>query len=326
MSMTGEGGAADSNVSPASAGSADSLLEELRRERAARLQQADLHAREAVRSARLLAVAEAFSEARTAIDVAAVVLGEGRAVLGARRGLVALVSADGAALEVIGKMAHPDEVVAVGQRLPLSEAAPLTDAVRLGTALFLDTMAIPSDRYPNLRSHLPGGEHAVIAVPLVVAGRSFGGICFGFDDAGKARRFDPAERSLVLTLARQCAQALDRACVYEEAARARAEAEAENRAKDDFLSTVSHELRTPLMSILGWANILRTRRLEPDAVVRALATIERSARTQSQLVEDILDVTRIVAQKLRLEIAPSIRPRSCARRSRSCGPRPTPSR
>jgi len=324
MIMSGEGGTGDSRGRP---DSTDSLLEELRRERTARLAAersarllAELHQREADRAAWLLAVTAAFSEARAPVDVANAVLTQGCAALGAPRGLVALLTADGAALEVLGTMAHADEGVRVGQRLPLSDAAPLTDAVRLETALFLESTAIRSDRYPNLRSPLPGGDHAVIAVPLLVAGRSLGGICFSFEDGGSAprppaetsprrgshdggvRRFDAAERSLVLTLARLCAQALDRACLYEAAAHARAEAEAANRAKDDFLSTLSHELRTPLMSILGWANILRTRKLEPEAVARALATIERSARTQSQLVEDILDVSRIVAQKLRLEI------------------------
>jgi signal transduction histidine kinase/ActR/RegA family two-component response regulator len=90
--------------------------------------------------------------------------------------------------------------------------------------------------------------------------------------------------------------------LYDAAERARADADAANRAKDHFLSTLGHELRTPLMAILGWANILRTRRLDGVAMERALRTIERNAMTQVQLIEDILDVSRIVAGKLRLEI------------------------
>ena len=102
----------------------------------------------------------------------------------------------------------------------------------------------------------------------------------------------------------QCAQAIDRARAYEAEAIARAAAEAANRTKDDFLSTLSQELRTPLTSIVGWASMLRTRIVEPAATARALETIERNARTQVQLIEDILDVSRIVAGKLRLEIRP----------------------
>ena len=85
---------------------------------------------------------------------------------------------------------------------------------------------------------------------------------------------------------------------------ARAEAEAANRSKDDFLSILSHELRTPLTSIVGWIGLLRTRDFEPETIARALETIERNARLQTQLVDDLLDVSRIMTGKLRLEISP----------------------
>jgi signal transduction histidine kinase len=83
---------------------------------------------------------------------------------------------------------------------------------------------------------------------------------------------------------------------------ARLEAEAAVRLKDEFLATVSHELRTPLSAILGWSNMLRTCRFDQPAVDRALETIERNARAQAQLVEDILDVSRIITGRLRLEL------------------------
>jgi signal transduction histidine kinase/ActR/RegA family two-component response regulator len=81
---------------------------------------------------------------------------------------------------------------------------------------------------------------------------------------------------------------------------ARLEAEAANRTKDDFLATVSHELRTPLTAILGWANLLRLGRLDARTTRRAVDAIERSANAQARLVEDLLDVTRIVAGRLQL--------------------------
>jgi hypothetical protein len=83
---------------------------------------------------------------------------------------------------------------------------------------------------------------------------------------------------------------------------ARAEAEQANRLKDEFLATVSHELRTPLTSILGWAHLMRGGQLEGDGMARALETIERNARAQAQLIEDLLDVSRIVTGKLRLDV------------------------
>ena len=84
---------------------------------------------------------------------------------------------------------------------------------------------------------------------------------------------------------------------------ARAQLEEANRSKDEFLATVSHELRTPLNAILGWTCMLRTGVIEgEDKVRRALETVERNARAQTQLVDDILDVSRIIAGKLRVQV------------------------
>jgi signal transduction histidine kinase/CheY-like chemotaxis protein len=85
---------------------------------------------------------------------------------------------------------------------------------------------------------------------------------------------------------------------------ARREAEDANRSKDEFLATVSHELRTPLTAILGWAQMLRTERLPADRVQHAIEVIERSARAQAQLIDDLLDVTRIVSNRLRIAREP----------------------
>ncbi|MCA1991593.1 MAG: PAS domain-containing protein, partial [Coleofasciculus sp. S288] len=85
---------------------------------------------------------------------------------------------------------------------------------------------------------------------------------------------------------------------------AREEAEAANRIKDEFLAVLSHELRSPLNPILGWAKLLRSRRLDEQATTRALETIERNAKLQAQLIEDLLDVSRILRGKLVLNVAP----------------------
>ncbi len=81
-----------------------------------------------------------------------------------------------------------------------------------------------------------------------------------------------------------------------------AELETANRMKDDFLATVSHELRTPLNAILGWVQIMQKHEIAPEKREHALETIERNARIQSQLIEDLLDVSRIVSNKLRLDV------------------------
>jgi PAS domain S-box-containing protein len=85
---------------------------------------------------------------------------------------------------------------------------------------------------------------------------------------------------------------------------ARAEAEAANRAKDEFLATVSHELRAPLTSMLGWTRMLRNRMLDETATQHALETIERNVGIQTRLIEDLLDVSRIITGRLRLDVRP----------------------
>jgi len=86
--------------------------------------------------------------------------------------------------------------------------------------------------------------------------------------------------------------------------RARHDAEAANRAKDEFLATLSHEIRTPLNAILGWSRMMSDGQLEPEVEEKALEAIQRNARVQAQLIDDILDVSRIISGKLKLDVRP----------------------
>jgi signal transduction histidine kinase/ActR/RegA family two-component response regulator len=88
------------------------------------------------------------------------------------------------------------------------------------------------------------------------------------------------------------------------AERARSEAEAANRIKDEFLATLSHELRTPLTSLLGWSSVLREARRDEKVLAQGLEAIDRNARVQAQLIDDLLDVSRIVSGKLNLDVRP----------------------
>jgi len=85
---------------------------------------------------------------------------------------------------------------------------------------------------------------------------------------------------------------------------ARSKAETVNQIKDEFLATLSHELRTPLNAMLGWVQLLRTRRLSSEVAARALETIERNAKAQAQLIEDLLDISRIIRGKFKLQLHP----------------------
>lgn len=97
---------------------------------------------------------------------------------------------------------------------------------------------------------------------------------------------------------------LERMQLLQRERKAREEAETANRIKDEFLAVLSHELRSPLNPILGWAQLLRSRKFSPQATEQALATIERNAKLQTRLIEDLLDVSRILQGKMVLNIAP----------------------
>jgi signal transduction histidine kinase len=131
-------------------------------------------------------------------------------------------------------------------------------------------------------------------------GRVDGVVTFGFDISAQVRA-----RRQIEALAGERAELLARAQqARAEAEAARAVAEGASRMKDEFLATVSHELRTPLNSMLGWASMLRSDTLDPPTRARALETIERSARAQSRLIEDLLDLARILQGKFVLSVGP----------------------
>lgn len=123
---------------------------------------------------------------------------------------------------------------------------------------------------------------------------------FLYDNAGEATRF----MGLFFDITDRKRVDEERELLLNRAQVARSDAEAANRLKDEFLATVSHELRTPLNAILGWATMLRVGKIDEKTSSRALETIERNARVQSQLIEDILDVSRMMTGKLGLDVRP----------------------
>jgi PAS domain S-box-containing protein len=136
---------------------------------------------------------------------------------------------------------------------------------------------------------------SAICVPLMARGRTLGAISLLCGESG--RRCGEGDLVLLQDLARDAAVAIDNARLYREAAEA-------NRIKDEFLGTLSHELRTPLNAILGWAQMLRQRQMSAEKTAVGLETIERNARLQTQMIEDLLDVSRIVSGKVCLKLFP----------------------
>jgi PAS domain S-box-containing protein len=139
------------------------------------------------------------------------------------------------------------------------------------------------------------GLSSVMIVALAAHGRMLGAITFVA--TGAARGFGTEDLALAEALSHRAAFAIDNARLYREAQEA-------NRLKDEFLATVSHELRTPLTAVIGWLHLIRSGQMDDETVERALETVERNARSQAQLIEDLLDVSRVVTGNLRLEMRP----------------------
>jgi PAS domain S-box-containing protein len=177
-------------------------------------------------------------------------------------------------------------------------------------------------RYGQLPPHhgLPAGHLPVrsyLAVPVISnTGDVIGGLFFGHPEPDV---FNEQAERIILGVASQASVAIDNSRLYEnlrqaaderlqllEAERAaRTEAERVNLIKDEFLATLSHELRTPLSAILGWAQILEPGESDDEELRQGLDAIERNARAQTQLIEDLLDMSRIVSGKVRLDVRPT---------------------
>lgn len=135
-----------------------------------------------------------------------------------------------------------------------------------------------------------------MTVPIMAGRRTVGAIGFGSRTDG--RRFSQADLALAEEIGRRTGTALDNMLLYQEA-------QAASRLKDEFLAVVSHELRTPLSAITGWATLLKSAQQgDPALLAKGLDVIERNAKSQRKIIDDILDVSRIVAGKLRIRPEP----------------------
>jgi signal transduction histidine kinase/ActR/RegA family two-component response regulator len=159
-----------------------------------------------------------------------------------------------------------------------------------------DAMLVASARDPeHLRAMRELGIRSVIMVPLVANGRTFGALTFVNAESG--RQYTDADFRFAQDVAYRSALAVENARAY-------GQMNAANRAKDEFLATLSHELRTPLNAVLGWSRMLRDGTIGLGKIPHALEVIERNAVAQLELVEDLLDLSRIITGKFRLNVAP----------------------
>ena len=269
------------------------LAERQKIERALRASEARYRAL-AARTTRLHGMAAALSEAATLNAVAYAVVQHGRNVLGAAGGDVMLLSED--RLETV----HSDGPAPAPASLVLQSGLCATEAIATCAPVFVASFEEWQERFSrSAMLAADGGYVSSATLPLLGDGAVIGILAFHFT---APVNFDDEYRSLLLSVAQQCAQALDRARLYETAQAARAEAESANRMKDEFVSIVSHELRTPLNAILGWTSMLQQGSLDESMRDRALQSVTDNAQRQLGLVQDLLDFSRLQAGRLPLDM------------------------
>lgn len=233
----------------------------------------------ATRTTRLHALTASLSEAASITAVAQAIVEQAHLVVGASEGELKCIGDDASAFE------------------PGSCAA---EALSRRRPVFVGSLAEAQEKFWRSASVAAGrGFASASALPLMVESEPIGVLEFYFT---APVNFDAEYRALLISVAQHCTQALDRARLYEQAQQARADAEAANRLKDEFVSTVSHELRTPLNAILGWTSMLRSGSIDAEVVPQALESVYRNASRQAKLVDDLLDFSRIAGGRTTLDL------------------------
>ncbi|NTU85426.1 MAG: PAS domain-containing protein, partial [Chloroflexales bacterium] len=255
--------------------------------------------------AQMLSFITALSEALTPAQVAAVIFEKVHAALGARSGAVVLLSEDGQALEVLETTGYPPGLVERWPHLRVDMPIPLAEAARSGQPVWAESPAELATRYPRLLELVPE-IGAGAALPLKIQQRVIG--VLGVNFAGP-RAFSAGDRFHLQVVAQQCAQALERAWLYESERRAHVAAEEAVRTRDELLALVSHDLRNPLTVILGQDQIMvkHVRALgEPGERLLPRLTVIRDMVSQMEAqLDELLDAAQLQAgQALYLNCQP----------------------
>lgn len=187
--------------------------------------------------------------------------------------------------------------------MPVTTDGPNSRAVRTGQVIITDDYMSATKANPGIVVGPDNGlrPQSSLAAPMAVMGRIVGTIEVQSYERSAYKDEHVTAMRMAANLA---AVAIENVRLFERESRARATAEESNRMKDEFLATVSHELRTPLTAILGWSRMLTSGTLNEATSARAIEIIERNAKVQTQIIEDILDVSRIITGKLHLEFQP----------------------
>jgi signal transduction histidine kinase/ActR/RegA family two-component response regulator len=253
----------------------------------------------AARTSRLHTLSTALSQAVTVEAVGRAVITHGRVAVGASAGEVLLLVDDGAGFETLHAEAEGRRDLTHGPVL-VEDGWCEAEAVKTRHPVFIRSLEEWQQRFWRSASlAADGGYESSATMPLLVEGAPLGVLTFHFT---VPVNFDEEYQALLASVAEHCAQALDRARLYESTQRARADAERANRIKDEFVSIVSHELRTPLNAILGWTTMLQRGALPPEKSARALQSVHENATRQARLIEELLDFSRVTSGRAPLQI------------------------
>jgi PAS domain S-box-containing protein len=261
----------------------------------------------AARTASLQAITAALAPVLTRAQVAAVIVEAAVQALHASSGALALLTPEGDALQIAhaaglgpGSLEHSP--------ITLDAADPLADAVRAGAPVLVGDLATAEARYPRMARRAGLQDAAWASVPLLADGRAEGALSLGFD---APQQFSADDTALLQAVAQQCAQALERARLYEAEQRARAEAERAVRERDELIALISHDLKNPLTVIQGQAMLLERRlgrgaALEPEQLGHGLTRIHEAASRMTVQIEELLDVALLRAGRaLPLDLQPT---------------------
>lgn len=241
-----------------------------------------------------------LATAMTSTEVAGIMLDRARPAFGAGGGFVTMI--EGSEFVVMRYEGFNAEEFSGWRRFPIDGRTPSAGALRSGEPVFVDTIEEVHEEYPILEPILKSNGYASFAtLPLRAHGKTLGTVAFHFN---RPNPLNDIQRDTLVTFARQCALAMERAQLYESERSARAEAEAANRAKSSFLATMSHELRTPLNAIDGYAELLEMGirgELNP-AQLQDVDRIRRSQKHLLSLIDDLLSFARIESGSVHLKV------------------------
>ncbi|MFL5320725.1 MAG: ATP-binding protein [Myxococcaceae bacterium] len=231
----------------------------------------------------LYAVTAALNDAVSEEQITTIVLDVAIDAMGATAGGVAVVDRDRSVVRLVRTRGYPEEHVTPFVELPLDSPIPLCRTITTGSPCWLESAETAAKELPGEDSKGLSVTGTRVVLPLTAGGKALGAVALSFADW---REFAPEDRAFLLSIARQCGAALDRARLYEDA-------KALARSREELLAIVAHDLRTPLGAIGAATRLLQTTAAEGAAKERYLGNIDRAAKRMATLITDLLELARI---------------------------------